>query len=1109
MARLDISLLGPFQVTLDGKPVTTFESAKARALLAFLATEAKYVHSRETLAELLWPERPPGAALADLRHALANVRKVLSDAAAQPPFLLITQTTLQFNMASDATIDVADFAALLKDDKAATPTNWEAALALLRGPFLDGFKLSDSPQFEEWMVVTAEQVAHLARQASIRLADAYEEQGDYAQAAVWTRRQLALEPWNEEVHQRLIRQLARSGQRSVALHQYEICRRMLANELGVEPQPATQALVAAIRNGDEGCSPLAPQGWGEQAARRLLPSSASPRIGVWGAVASRPDQGCLPVQSSAFFGRDAELEQVATRLADPVCRLLTVLGPGGMGKSRLAIQAAGSLGDHFPDGVWFVDLAPLHAPDQIAGAILRVLGLPPASPDNAADRILDCLSGRQALLVLDNFEHLQAGADLLPMLLHATPALKLLVTSRTRLHLADEWLLPLAGLETPPVPSGMGTTFTRSGRTPEDLSNVASVRLFLQQVQHLDPSYEPTPADLEQIGEICRLLEGMPLAIELAAAWIRSLTLAEIASAVRSGLDLLTTPLRDVPARHRSMFAVFDHSWRLLDDRQRALLRQLALFRGGCNLAAATAVAGATAVDMEGLIDASWLRTHDRRFTFHELMHQYCLVKLEQEHESESGEPAEAVYRRHCAHFASMAGGQDQAMNWRRESMTLLGADFDNIESAWLWAIEYAELAAIRQMMVGLYFVAEMTGWCGAMLPYFERAAAVLRPLWPQHDVDPHRHHETVSLFSFILYIEMGLLSHLGKLARIQVCFDEARAVMDVVADEKGWQEQNFMVDHAALFLEMALGNFAVAHAAARKQLDYLVLNDFPCYPWRAEIGTRFWQMHVHHILGASARFLGDYGIAQTHDQTAIDLCDEMGERRFKARNLRELAALLQLHGDYERAEALIHDALILSHSFEDRLNVAYSELRLSQIELDAGHLTSAGEHCRRSLALGIETGILALQVRSLTALARVERLSGDLAAARALLEEARIACTQPDIPHANHLAAVLLELGHVACADEDWAQAQQYYADTLAAKGCDAAEAQEARAGLAEVAWAENKPAQARQLLVGVLANVAAAFATRRRAEGLLACWQHEAVWIEGSAQSVQSVVL
>jgi DNA-binding SARP family transcriptional activator len=255
MTRLLVALLGTFQVTLDGKPVTGFESAKVRALLAFLAAEANHVHSREALAEMLWPERAPGVALADLRHALANLRKVIADPSAQPPFLLISQTTLKFNLASDATIDIVEFATLLKHGNMATSVNCEAALALLRGPFLDGFRLTDSPQFEEWMVVTSEQIAQSARQASARLADACEARGDYVQAAVWTRWQLAREPWNEEVHQRLIRQLARSGQRSVALHQYEICRRMLANELGIEPQPATKTLVAAIRNAGEGLLP--------------------------------------------------------------------------------------------------------------------------------------------------------------------------------------------------------------------------------------------------------------------------------------------------------------------------------------------------------------------------------------------------------------------------------------------------------------------------------------------------------------------------------------------------------------------------------------------------------------------------------------------------------------------------------------------------------------------------------------------------------------------------------------------------------------------------------------------------------------------------------------
>ncbi|MCB0131293.1 MAG: winged helix-turn-helix domain-containing protein, partial [Caldilineaceae bacterium] len=843
MARLLVSLLGPFQVTLDGKPVTTFESAKARALLAFLATEAEHAHSRETLAELLWPERPPGAALADLRHALANLRKALSDATAQPPFLLITQTTLQFNTASDATIDVVDFVALLKHGSAATVADCQTALTMLHGPFLDGFKLSDSPQFEEWMVVTAEQVAHLARQASGRLADDCEEHGDYVQAAVWTRQQLALEPWNEEVHQRLIRQLASSGQRSVALHQYDICCRMLAVELGVEPQPATQALVAAIRDGDEELPPLAPQASGAQLGGRPPSSSASPRIGGRGADPSRPDHGRLPVQSSAFFGRDVELEQVATRLADPACRLLTVLGPGGMGKSRLAIQAAGALSEHFADGVWFVDLAPLNAPDQIAGAILRVFGLPPASPDSAAARLQEWLSGRQALLVLDNFEHLLAGANLLPVLLQATPALRLMVTSRARLHLADEWLLPLAGLETPAAPPSMGSTVTRFDHEPEDLSNVASVRLFLQQVQRLDPGYEPTPADLGQIGEICRLLEGMPLAIELAAAWIRTLALCEIAHAVYNRLELFAATLRDIPARHRSMHAVFDHSWRLLDERERSLLRQLAVFRGGWTLAAAETVAGTTFIELENLVDKSWLRLHDRRFSLHELMRQFCVAKLAEEHSAATGESSARVHQRHCAYFAGLTNAEDQALNWRREPMVLFNAEFGNLEAAWRWAIDQGELSAIRQMMIGLFFVAEMTGSCGAMLPYFEDAARELRSRRQNTELTSDQRKEAGLVLSTILYIQAILLFHVGRMAEARVCVNGMREIVATADPDIRWTEQEFLTRWATICLNLELGHFAEVDTAAPDLLTFVRTNDFPCYPWRPEIGTRFWQM--------------------------------------------------------------------------------------------------------------------------------------------------------------------------------------------------------------------------------------------------------------------------
>lgn len=273
MARLCISLLGSFQATLDGQPVTGFESAKVRALLAFLAAEAEHPHSREVLAEMFWPDHPSGAALADLRHALSNLRKAIDDASAQPPFLLITQTTLQFNRASDASVDLADFRALLSNGESSTPDACRAALLLRRGPFLADFGRTNSPQFEEWLVVMAEQVDYLSGLAFAHLVRECVQAGDLAQAIVWTRQQLALQPWNEEAHQQLIWQLAINGQCAAALHHYAICRRVLAKELGVEPQPATQALVEYIRRGWPEISLLAGDGSAagfEQAGGRLL-----------------------------------------------------------------------------------------------------------------------------------------------------------------------------------------------------------------------------------------------------------------------------------------------------------------------------------------------------------------------------------------------------------------------------------------------------------------------------------------------------------------------------------------------------------------------------------------------------------------------------------------------------------------------------------------------------------------------------------------------------------------------------------------------------------------------------------------------------------------------
>jgi len=334
MARLSLSLLGPFRVTLDGEPVTAFESTKVRALLAYLAVEADRVHRREALAGLLWPDWPDRAALSNLRYALYNLRQAVGDRTAESPLLQITRHTLQFNTASDHWLDVAAFERQVADGQAQIASqkdpqsairnlpsaicNLQSAIHLYRGSFLEGFSVGGSPYFEEWALFTRERLARQMSRALHTLAGAHEARGEYEQAQACARRQLQLEPWDEGAHRQLLRTLALGGQRGAALVHYETCRRLLAEELGVGPARETTALVESIRAGvwDRGT-----RGQGDR--ERLVAVSLSPP---------------LLVPPSPFVGRERELAKLDRFLAMALAghgRVAFVIGEAGSGKTVL------------------------------------------------------------------------------------------------------------------------------------------------------------------------------------------------------------------------------------------------------------------------------------------------------------------------------------------------------------------------------------------------------------------------------------------------------------------------------------------------------------------------------------------------------------------------------------------------------------------------------------------------------------------------------------------------------------------------------------------------------------------------------------------------------
>ncbi|HEX9076041.1 MAG TPA: BTAD domain-containing putative transcriptional regulator, partial [Anaerolineae bacterium] len=391
MAHLRLGVLGSLQIVGGDVPISTFESDKARALLIYLAVEARQPHRRDALVALLWPDCPEDKARSNLRQNLYNLRQAIGDARASPPYLFITRQEIQFNPASRHTLDVTAFETHLTAVATHIHTNLEEcdscaarlkqATELYRGKFLQEFFLPDSAEFEEWALLYRESLHRRALEALAHLANYHEKRGEYKDARGYALRQLELEPWWEEAHRQVMRALAAGGQRSAALAQYETCRHLLNKELGVEPSAETRDLNEQIARGEPAVL-----------RREFQPAAWTPPA--------------LPVQLTPFVGRERELAHLAELLADPECRLITLVGIGGIGKTRLALEAAEHNRVAFAQGTVFVPLASVDSSEFVVSAIAEALGLVFPGSRDSRDLVLRYLHDKQMLLVLDNLEQL-------------------------------------------------------------------------------------------------------------------------------------------------------------------------------------------------------------------------------------------------------------------------------------------------------------------------------------------------------------------------------------------------------------------------------------------------------------------------------------------------------------------------------------------------------------------------------------------------------------------------------------------------------------------------------------------------------------------------------
>ena len=397
----------------------------------------------------------------------------------------------------------------------------------------------------------------------------------------------------------------------------------------------------------------------------------------------------LPHPARPFIGRSAELAEIGALLDDPACRLLTLSGPGGIGKTRLALASAAERADRYPHGVWFVNLAPLSSADGVLAAVADAFKLSGLGVVDLKQALRNYLREKALLLILDNFEHVLDAAELVADLL-AAPGLQALVTSRERLRLRAERVYDVGALRFPLHAS------------QSDAATFDAVQMFLACVRHAHPQYALDTADVRAAAQICRLTAGMPLAIELAAAWAPTLPVAAIAAELAASLDVLETTLRDVPERHRSARAVFEHSWNLLTVEEQALFKQLSVFRGGFTFPAAQQIAGAKLGILARLADKSLVRIdRDGRYGVHELLRQFAEEKLGAEPGAE-----ERTRERHSAFYLEWLRRKEPELKGPQQLHALdeVECEFENVRRACDWALQCGQWERLRKSLRAFSF---------------------------------------------------------------------------------------------------------------------------------------------------------------------------------------------------------------------------------------------------------------------------------------------------------------------------------------------------------------------------------------------------------------------
>ena len=888
---LKITLFGEFGLVNRGRQFSSLNGDRPISLLAYLLLHRHKAVSRQHLAFTFWPDSGDSQARANLRNLFYSLRQTLP---AADNYLLADSMTLQWRPDSDFSLDVAEFEAALAAAKIAVSDqekriHLETAVSLYKGDLLPD-------NYDDWIIPQREELRQAYLDALYHLVRLLEQIGDYRAAIRISQRLIQHDPLDEPAYVQLMRLHALSGDRTGVRRVYERCITALRRELDVEPGPATQAAYEQLLHLE-----AAPASTLESENRPdASPSRAQP----------------LPIPATPFIGREAEMAHLAELLADPACRLLTIVGPGGIGKTRLALQTAVGHQPVFSDGVIWVSLTALRTPEQLAAAIAEALYYRLSGRGSAEAELLHVLAQKEMLLVLDNFEHLLDAADLLTAIVTRTTAVKLLVTSRQALALQEEWRFDLQEL---PIPYALAGA---------DLADNSAIQLFVQSARRAASTLILTEKDYPAIAHICQLVGGMPLGIELAASWIRLLPCTEIVQEIEKSLDFLTVTLRNLPPRHRSLRAVFDHSWELLTSAEQQILVRLSIFSGGFTREAALQVASADLSQLSALAARSLVqRTAVGRHNLHNIIRQYA-----SDHLHADPDAAQETTRQHSAYYLQWLADQDIELRGARqkEGLTAVAVELSNIRAAWQWAAAHRQNQLLRPASFPLFYFYELRGLLHEGEAIFRLAAESLQSETIAAD------RETEITIGGMHTYQAYLSFRMGDLMAAEALLQQTVTKLQTLGDDT-------LLSYAMCYLALvawSLGRFVEAVDHLQTALTLAVRQGDA---W----GIGMAQVYIGMVKQDQGQ-LWEARQQLTDVQASIRM---LGDPRLIANALLIAGRTNLLLGQFLEAEQQLNECLEIMREIKDPNSFTYATLYLGMAKQAQGDLTAARQFIEQSMA--------------------------------------------------------------------------------------------------------------------------------------------------------------